>query len=887
VSAPGPPRWAERLLARLLPNGADSALGDLAEEYAERARRGRGWPRAFYLREALDLARAFALERLRRCALPMEAARPRKGDPMLETAWQEARFAARSLVRRPAFTALVVATLGLGIGGNVALFSVVDGVLLRPLPYREPERLVVVWQNDRRRGTEREGFSQPDYADLVAMNRSFEATAARARLDRVLGTADEPVRVASARVSAAFFPLLGIRPLLGRGFLAEEETPGRDLVLVLGEGLWRERFAADPGVLGRRIRLDGELRTIVGVVPREARMPGLGDEIFEPLAFAPNEKFRGIHKYRVIARLAPGVSVESAQADAASVMRQLERLYPDDNEGRGAWVRPLDDESVGAVRPALRMLYGAVGLLLMMACASAANLTLARGMGRERELAIRSSLGSSPFGISRLLFVENLLLSLAGGAAGIGLAAYLVGLLRRYGPADLPRLGEVAVDARALGYALALALGSALFAGILPALRGARSDPRSALHAGGRLAGAERRRPREAFAALSLGVAVVLVLGAGLLGRSFWKLRQVDPGFRTESLLLAQVDLPGSSYPFPKKWPVLSWPEYDSFETRLEERLAADPRVASFALAHQGPTDGGWTTRVTVEGRPAPPPGQQDEASFRPVSARYFETLGVPLRRGRAFGSEDGAGRPAVAVVNDAFVRRHFADEQPLERAIVVFGVPRRIVGVVGDERFEGLDADPAPAMYLPIRQSPQPALRLILRARGEAAVAAPVLRAALRAVDPGLALYGVGTGEEALASGLAQRRLTLQLLSAFAAVALLLSVVGVYGVVSYLVAERTREMGVRIALGAEPGHVFGLVVARGMALAGLAVGAGCAAGLALGRVMEGLLYGVDARDPLTFASVGAVLLATSFLASALPARRATRVDPIVALRSE
>lgn len=796
-------------------------------------------------------------------------------------------FAARALWRRPLFAALVVATLALGIGGNVAVFSVVDGVLLRPLPYPEPDRLAIVWENDRLRGTETEGVSAPDYRDFTEMSRSFTALAARQRVDRTLGALAEPVRVSSARVTASFFRVLGVRPILGRVFLPEEETPGRGAVVVLTEAMWRAHFGADPRVVGTSVRLDGAPRTLVGVVPDAARMPGLRDEIFEPLAFGPDDLIRGRHGLRVVARLTPEATLRSAQADMSSVMKRLEELYPDDNLGRGALVRSLQDEAVGESRPALLLLFGAVALLLLMACASVANLVLTRGLGRERELAIRRSLGAGPLRLFRQLLTESLLLATLGGALGAFVAVWLVRLVRAFGP-ELPRLEQAAVDGRALAVALAASLVSALVFGVAPAIRAARRRPQAGLSEGGRTAGsASSLRARKSLAAFELVAAVVLVAGAGLLIRSFWKLQHVDPGFDPRGLLLARVSLAGPGYAFPKGWPVHDWPAERAFTEAVSVRLAAAPGVRAVAFAHQGPTDEGWTTRVTIDGRPAPPPGEQDEASFRPVSAGYFETLGIKLAKGREFTRFDAAGRPLVAVVNDVFAARHLPGEEPLGRRIVVFGAPREIVGVVPNERFSGLEAGPAPAMYLPLAQNPQQGLVVIARGAGEPLDLVPALRDAVRAADPTLALFEVGSAVGELSSSMEERRFTLLLLAGFAAVALALATVGIYGVVSFAVSERTREMGLRIALGAEPRHVFRMVVRQGLGLSLAALAAGTLAALLLGRVMERLLFGVDARDPLTFAVVAAILLGAAFIASAVPARRATRVDPMAALRAE
>jgi putative ABC transport system permease protein len=886
------PPAAARLLAALFPPkdaAAEAAIGDLEEEYADRADRGTFRAAAWYWAEAASLARWFAAERVRGWRRGRTPAGPvcRTGDSTMRKLWEDLRLAFRGLRRRPGFAAAVVATLALGIGGNVALFSVVDGVLLRPLPYPDPDRLVIVWENNRLRGTDKEGASAPDYFDLVEQTRSFQTMALRTRENRTLGTAAEPVHLSSARVSSSYFPLLGVPALLGRTFVAADERPGAERVLVLTEGVWRERFAAEPSVVGRSVLLDGTPATVVGVVPDRAIVPGLGEEMFEPLALADFEQERGTHDLRVFARLKPEATVASAQADASAVMARLEKTYPDYNQGRGAWVRPLVDEVLGGARPALLLLFGAVALLLLMACASAANLVLSRGIARERELAVRTSLGADPLRVFRLLITESMLLAMLGGALGTSLAVGAVALVRALGPENLARLQQCAVDGRALLFALLASLAVAVVFGALPALRGARISPADSLKDGGRVAGGSGLRARRFLVAFELAAAVVLVVGAGLLVRSFSNLRRVDPGYDPKNLLLARLTLTGPGFEFPNGWPVLEWPAYTAFADSVRERLEAQPGVLGVAFAHQGPADSVWTTGVTVEGRPAPPPGQQDEASYRPVSPGYFRTLGVPVVRGREFSRSDGPGAPSVAVVNEAFAARHFPGEDPVGRRIVVFRVSREIVGVAGDERFEGIDAGPAPAMYLPIDQNPQPSMTVAIRTASDPFSAAPALRAALRATDPTLALFRVDSAEHALAGSLRQRRFVLVLLGGFAAVALLLAAVGTYGVVSFAVGARTREVGVRVALGARPAHVFGLVVRQGMTLAAVAVGLGVLGALALGRVMENLLFGVGARDPLTLATVAAGLLLTAFAASALPALRATRIDPVRALRLE
>lgn len=874
------------LAGRLLPRGpaAEAAIGDLLEEHAQPGR-GRLW----LLRELCGLVTHYAMLQARRAFRPSPPGPPiPRRDSAMSVLLAETRHALRSLRRAPGLCLVVLGTLALGVGANVALFTLVQGVLLRPLPYPEPDRLVRVYENDRLRGTTREGASAPDYLDLAAGLRSLALLGAREGADRTLGGADEPLRLTSARVTAGWLGALGVRPRLGRLFTAGEERPGHDRVVLLGEELWRTRFGADPSVVGTEVRLDGEPRTVVGVLPSSAAPPGFPEQIWEPLAIDPAQSFRGRHTLRLLGRLAPGVGLEQAQAELSAVMARLEKIYPDDNLGRGAWVSPLHEEVVGEVRAALLALMAAVGVVLLLACANVAHLLLARGLLRERDLAVRASLGASAFRLFRLLLFESLLLGTAGGLLGVAVAMAGVRLLKGLAPTDLPRLAEVQVDGGVLLFALALSLLTALVFGLLPAARGARREATAALRTG-RAAGpgAAALRLRRTLVVAEMALAVVLVVGAGLLVRSFARLVAVEPGFRPEGLLVVEMQLAGPRWLFPRGWPVHHWPSFDAFSEELLERTRRLPGVQSAVLAHLGPGDPGWTTRVTVEGRPEVRPGEQPEAAYRPVGAGYFRTLGVPLRRGRAFTDADVAGRPLVAVVNESFVRRHFPDVDPVGQRIVVFGAPRDVVGVVGDVRYGGLATDAPPVMYFPLRQAPQPALALVARVAGDPLGIVPALRREIGAIDPELALFGVTTASGFLAESVSERRFTLNLIAAFAAVALLLAALGVYGVLSHLVAERRRELGVRLALGAAPASVFALVLGEGARIAVLASLIGSVAALAGGRLLHSLLFGVGPRDPVAFLAALPTLLAAALLASALPALRATRVDPAKTLREE
>jgi len=797
--------------------------------------------------------------------------------------------ALRQLARQPLFAGVAILTLALGIGANAALYSVVQAVLLDPLPYHDPDRLVVVWENDRLRGTAQEAASGPDFEDWTRTSHSFERLVARTRVNRTLRIGDQRARIRSARVSTGFFATLGVVPLLGRDFVEEEGQPGRDRALLLGEGLWRSRFGADPGVVGRAVSLDGEAHTVVGVMPSSARQGVLIDQdAWEPLAFGADDRIRGRHSFVVLGRLRDGVSLDRAQTEMAGIMAQLESAYPDDNLGRGTTLVPLHEQIVGDVRPALLMLFGAVGLVLLIACANVAHLLLARGLARARELAIRRSLGASASRIARQLVTESLVLSLGGGAAGVLLALGGVRVLRAAGPTSLPRLAEVSVDARVLGVALLASLLTGVLFGWLPAWRAARRTPRCDLAEGARGSSARRAVGRQLLLVAEVALAVVLVVGAGLLIRSLDALQRVAPGYRSDGLLVAQLELKGPRYPFPRGWPVHDWPEHRAFTRTLAARMEAVPGLSSFALAQEAPTSSGWTTRVTVDGRPEVPEGEKEEAGFRPVGPDYFATLGVPIEEGRSFTRFDQSDAPLVAIVNRAFVRRHFPDgERPLGSRIRVFGDLREVVGIVGDIRFGGLASPAPPAMYLPLAQNPMPGLALVARAAGDPMALLPAIRKQLASVDPDLALFGITTAQGDLSRSLEQRRFDTFLLTLLAAVALTLSFVGVYGVISYNVAQRTREMGVRLALGARPRDVVVLVVGRGMGLVGAALLLGVAASVGATRALESLLFGVGRLDPPTLVAVTLLLAACAAVACYLPARRASRTDPLASLRAE
>jgi putative ABC transport system permease protein len=820
----------------------------------------------------------------------------------------DVRHAIRGFLRTPGFTAAAVLTLALGIGANTAIFSVVDGVLLRPAPFAAMDRLAMVWETDRKSGTTREPASVPDYLDFQQRSRTFARLAAFAPAEVSL-TPDrgDPERLAALAVSHEFLPLVGIRPLVGRVFNAEEDRPGAPRTVMISEDLWTQRFGRDPALVGRTIKINDVSRTVIGVLPRSADFGVLqilgaaaygrgfaerGDrvrvDVWAPLAPDPAGTPRDTHPIFVVGRLTPAGSVRQAQQEMGGVAADLERAYPDANDGRGVTIEPLGEVVFGPVKPALLVLLGAVALVLLVACANVASLLLARGTARLHDVTVRVALGASAARLARQFLVESAVLTVAGALLGVALAVQGLGALLALAPAVIPRVDTVGIDGRVLAVTLGVSAVVALAFGILPIVQVRSLDPHTGLQGGGRTStGREHRRLRASLVMSQLALAVMLMVGAGLLIRSFWRLEQVDPGFRAEGVLKAEYQLPASRYPRDfAVWPV--WPEQRRFNDELERRVAALPGVTAVAIATSHPLDAGFTSSIAVVGREAEA-RDWPEPSLRLVSMGYLATLGVPLRDGRGLAAADDAGAAPVVVINEAARARFFGDRPALGQRIRLWGAERLVVGVVGNERFHGLAEATPPGLYLPLAQVPSAggAHSLMLRVRGDpAALTAPV-RAIVRDLDPGLPLFGVEPLALTLSHSVGQRRFTMLVLGLFAAVALLLAAVGVHGVLSYTVAQRTREIGIRMALGADRRAVGSLVVSQGVRLTAGGLVAGLAGALALSRVLVSLLYGVGAGDPLTFAGVALVLGAVALFACWLPAWRASRVDPMVALRAD
>jgi len=889
-----PPRLARWLLDRALPPDVRAGVvGDLDEEYRTHVRPSRGRIRAaaWYWRQAIgSLPAARRLARRRRAAGAGAGTRGSSPAVWLGQAALDLRFGARLLIRQPGFTAAAVVTLALGIGANTAIFSLVQAVLLRPLPYDAPDRLVHLYELDTTTGETR-GASWGEYRDWRRLSRTLEELAGYNGGSVTLTGEGTPDRVTVAQVTGGFFRLLGVDALLGRTIGEGEDGPNAAPVVVLTHRAWQRRFGGDPTVLGRRLTLNGRDTTIVGVLPSSFEFSLRGTaELYLPLAVSEAQVERRYwHWLDLIGRLGPGVTLEQARADLDALGRAA---APDIGEWHAAateTARPLRDEMVQGVRPALLVLAGAVGVVLLVTCANVAGLLVARSAARRRELGIRAAIGAGRSRLARQLLTEGLLLSAIGGAAGLvaghwGLQALVAAMPERQRLA-VPFLREVSLDQTMLAAAAGLTLVAGLLVGLAPSWRAMRGNLHDALKDGGRGASAGRGRTRPALVAAEVALAVVLVAGAGLLGRSLVGLLHVSPGFETSGLLTFRVSAPGTRYGTAET--------VQAFHDRLLERLRALPGAVGAATIDQLPLTGRGNTGVfSIEGRPTAPSDLAPEVNIRAVSAGYFDTMGIPLVGGRALTERDAAGAPNVVLVNQTLAARFFPDGALGERIVFSFfdgQPPWEIVGVVGDERFAALDEPVTPVVYFPYRQDPGGAFSVVVRSAVAPASLVAAARRELAAIDPEVPLYAAMSMDAIVAGSepVFLRRFVLQLVGAFAALAVLLAAVGLYGVLAQAVVERTREIGVRIALGAARRDVVWLIVRRGMAPALTGLGVGLAAAAAASRLLGALLYGVRPGDPLTLGAVTALVATVALAACWLPARRATRVDPIEALRSE
>ncbi|MDQ3172032.1 MAG: ABC transporter permease [Acidobacteriota bacterium] len=797
------------------------------------------------------------------------------------------RLALRRLAKTPAFTAVALLTMALGIGATSAIFSVVHAVLLTPLPFPDADRLVGVYQTSD--GT-REVFTPPNFLDMRSRSTTLASAGAFTTSGVTLTNAGDPARLINVEVSDGFFDTLATAPLIGRPLQKGDNEPGRTDVVVLGHAIWQSRFGGRPDIVGRPVTIEGRETTVVGVMPRGFAWPEDGD-IYMPALYdeAYRSTNRGAWYLDVVGRLAPGASLEASKAELATIAAQLQSEYPV-NKDVGMTTHPLLDATVGSRRTALLVLLGAVGVVLLIACANVANLMLARAAVREGEFAVRAALGAGRARLIRQLLIESLVLAVIGGLFGLALAYGGTRALVALGPAGFPRLETIGLSLPVVLFTFALALVTGIVFGLVPALQASRTSFGSSLRERGKsaLSGVRGRRTRAALVVAELALAVVLLVGAGLLLRSFARLVNVDPGFDPSNGITFTLGLPEAVYD--------TDPKRVAFHARLREELNALPGVAGSAIALSvPPTSMHFTLSFKVAGRPPAAPGESPTLEVRLADSNYFRLMGIPVTRGRGFEEGDRAGATPVVVITESAARRHFADEDPIGREIelgwrrVESGgrVGGRVVGVVADVKSHGLDEDVPPQIYVPAAQVPQNSTAVVLRTHSAPEPLLPSVRAALARVDPGLPIIRLETLEEHVSRSVSERRFYMLLVAAFAAVALALAAIGIFGVLSYLVSQRTREIGIRVALGASRRSVIVMVLRQAMVSATLGVALGLVAAIGLSRFLTAMLFELKATDPVTFAAVAAMLLGVAFVAAWLPARRAVRVDPTVALRVE
>jgi predicted permease len=819
----------------------------------------------------------------------------------METLWQDLRYGARMLMKKPGFTLIAVITLALGIGATTAIFSVVNGVLLRPLDYREPQEIVTLLNNGRG------PVSPANFLDFRAGSQSFTQMAAAESWGGTLAGNDKPEVIGGLRMGDGLFELLGVQPLLGRTLQGEDFQPGKDHVLVLSHKLWQRAFGGDPGVVGQPLTLSGESYTVVGVMPPQFQFPPFWStraEMWTPLELSNRATSRGGNSLRVFARLKPGVSLTQAQAEIDAMNGQLAQVYPEANSGLNIRVDPLNEKVVGNVRPALLVLSGAVGFVLLIACANVACLLLARAATRQKETAVRVALGASRWRILRQLLTENLLLSLCGAAVGMLLAVWGVDLLTALLAGNstsfsvrLPRLSEIKIDTAAFVFTLAVSLLSSMLFGLAPALGASKPDLNQMLKESGRGTAGGRRGLRETLVVAELALALVMLIGAGLLMNSFLKLQAVDPGFNARNVLTMTTSVAGASQ--------YVGPGREAFYRQLMERLTALPGVESASAINHLPLAGDrWGRALAIEGRPLPPPGQGIEVTFRVSRPDYFQTMGIALRDGRDFNDRDTANAPGVVILNETLALRHWPDEDPIGKRLTLDN-PRdnsqapqwlTVVGVVKDVKQESWMDAPSNEIYLPFQQSAGffastarqfTSMTIVVRTTVEPRSLAAAAQETVRTLDRNLPVSNVVTMEQVIADTLWQQRFNLQLIGLFAGLALVMAAVGLYGVMSYSVAQRTQEVGLRMALGAQQRDVMKLMVGQGMKLALIGVASGLLISIGLTRLMTKLLFGVSATDLTTFAVIATGLTLVAMVACWIPARRATKVDPMIALRYE
>jgi predicted permease len=807
---------------------------------------------------------------------------------------QDIRYALRTLQKNPGFAAVAIATLSLGIAATTAIFSVVNGILLRPLPYPNADRIVQVWPTteDEPQGS----FSPADFVEFQRSVRILDALAGyREDALTIAHSGADPVQVLGAHVTLDYFEVFGSAPLLGRTFSRAADAATNEPLAVLGEKVWRDTTASDPAIIGKRLRINGVTQTVVGVMPKAFDYP-TGAQAWvlssKPVPPPPLDvsgdllESRDVHYFQAVGRVRPGATLAQAQSEAAVIADGLARQYPQTNAGRGARVERLHDRIVGDSKRALLVLLGAVGVVLLIACANVASLLLARGAGRQRELAIRTALGATRARLVRQLLAESVVLATAGGTLGLLMGTWAVDLLAAIMPEGVPRVGEIGLDARVAAVTVLTSLGSAVIFGLVPSLQASHSDGSVVMRDAGDRAstsGRGRARTRSALVVAEVALTLVLLVSAGLLANSFIRLQRIDPGFRAEQVTLVQIPLPQGKYADGKQQAM--------FYGQLLERLRQHGEIQLPAVAFPSPLSGAnASASFLIEGRPPATRADRPRAGLASISPEYLRTIGIPLMAGRHFTDRDREPNPAVIIVNAAFARRHFPGQDPLGKRIRFDDTKDEwlsIVGVAGDARDRGLDAAPEPVLYIPYQYLTLPFMSVVARSAGGTGAVASAVRAEVRSLDPDLPVDEVRPLSDIVRDSVAQPRFRMLVLGTFALTALLLAAVGVYGLISYSVAQRTREIGIRVALGARPAQVTLPIVREGLALTAMGVAIGLAGSVAVTRLLATFLFGIDATDPLTFFAVAALLLGVTFAASYVPSRRALRVDPLTALRAE
>lgn len=825
-------------------------------------------------------------------ALLQEDLRAMRMIPAIEAVRRDLSYAIRTLRRNPGFAATAVLTLALGIGANTTIFSVCNAVLFKPLPYAEPDHIVML--SERQRDGKPSNVAPANFVDWRNQSHSFTGMAAISESSFapsfILGGQSEASRLTGEDVSWNFFSVLGVRFMLGRNFLPDEDQPGKDQVAILSYAAWSKRLGADRDIVGKAITLNDESYTVVGVLPASFKFGSTAADfqarsqadIWVPLALDPQKLHRNSHTLHVIARLKPGVKLALAQAELNVIAANLAQEYPENNKDIGIAAVPMIEEVTGSVRVALETLLGAVGLLLLIACANVANLLLGRAAARQKEIAVRIALGASRARLAQQLLTESLLLASLGGITGFVLALAAIAALTPLLPADLSRAAGIAVDTRMLIFTAVISLVTGVLFGLGPLFATWREHSGESLKQNNRSASGIQTRLRSGLAVAQIAIAIILLIGAGLMAKSFWAMMHVAPGFRSENILTARLSLPQSRYP--------DNPRIAALEGEMQESLRGRPGVQSAGFATYLPLGGsenGWG--FVIEGRPPLPVGTYNMTHYRPVSPGYFETIGIPLLRGRSFTPADTAEAPWVVVINDSMAREYWPLENPIGQRLHFAGPTCTVIGVVGNVLHEGLDSQAKAEMYVPVEQAPNTESdpTIVVRTSLDAGAAADELRATVAARDPAIAVDRIETMQQLVSVSVAQPRFRTMILAAFSLLALVMASIGIYGVMNYLVIQQTREFGIRMSLGATATDVLRLVLGRAATLIVAGTCLGLVGSVLLVRLITKLLFGTSPLDPLTFVAVPILLAAVALLASYIPARRATRIDPIVALRCE